>query len=143
MITMMCCVPTGYRSRRFQAIYHPGKLSPKEPNIVQFATESPSFPQDTWLFAKLSSDRGSSENYISKALVETTLKMQFHPLNDEQKQQIKSRQLGGSYVDLRWRHEDFPDIINGPTRFIISIEADPPYDAVLGKRESKNHKPWA
>lgn len=49
-------------------------------------------------------------------------------------------ELGEGYVDLVWCFERSPRRIHGPTRFIVSAAFDPPYDAVLGRRDSAKYE---
>jgi hypothetical protein len=44
-----------------------------------------------------------------------------------------------SYVDIYWRFQGIPDNLQGPTRFFISPDSDTPYDALLGKKDSRKH----
>jgi hypothetical protein len=48
-------------------------------------------------------------------------------------------QEDSEYVELFWRFYKYPSQEYGPTYFVVSKAEDPPYDAVLGRKDSYKH----
>jgi hypothetical protein len=80
---------------------------------------------------------------ISKKLATSVLNKPIYQLEKEDMEWMARHDecdgLGEGYVDLTWCFEQSPRRIYGPTRFIVSATYDPPYDAVLGRRDSVNY----
>jgi hypothetical protein len=89
--------------------------------------------------AILSYDSGSENNIISHRLVTKVLGEHIHPLDDTIPAIARINTCGkeiGGYVDLEWCMEN--DRKHWHTsRFLVTTTYDPPYDAVLGRKDAE------
>jgi len=112
------------------------------PETIEIHTESSRDPAGKWYYAELSYNPTSNANVISKKLATSVLKKPIYQLKKEDMEWITRNngcdELGEGYVDLTWCFERSPRRIYGPIRFIVSATYDPPYDAVLGRRDTIN-----
>ncbi|KAF2799791.1 hypothetical protein K505DRAFT_320929 [Melanomma pulvis-pyrius CBS 109.77] len=95
---------------------------------------------ENWRVAELSFDPTSDNNIISRKLVSTVLEIPIYPMSQcstDSAQFNKEAINIKEYVDIVWRSDDAPKNVLGPTRFWVSSEYDPPYDAVLGKEDTE------
>lgn len=114
-----------------------------QPTNIEIHTNSPQDPAGQWRYARLSYDATSKINRISQRLVTKVLAKPICAWDKESGdpilQQRICNEIGVGYVDLVWGFERSPRRVYGPTRFIVSTEWDPPYDAVLGQNDTKSY----
>ncbi|KAF2186252.1 hypothetical protein K469DRAFT_664124 [Zopfia rhizophila CBS 207.26] len=112
-------------------------------STIEIHTHSSHSTAGTWRLAELSYDTASDTNFISQKLVKNVLDKRIRTLEKEPREWItrqnECQQLVEGYVDLVWCFERSPRRVHGPTRFVVSAVYDPPYDAVLGRRDSIKH----
>ena len=97
---------------------------------------------EVWRVAELSSNPKCEDNVISQKLVTNVLGEPIHPLDKERvapTRTTKHRPQVEGYVEVAWCLENAPRRIHGPMRFLVSSTYDPPYDAVLGRRDSVHY----
>ena len=92
-----------------------------------------------WRFAKLSYDKTTESNLISPKLVTEVLGRAITP-SDMEYGKFVGRFNGQDmetqgYVDLVWCFQNQRNIYEH-TRFVVTSTYDPPFDAVLGRRDS-------
>jgi hypothetical protein len=92
-----------------------------------------------WRIAKLSLDTTAGTNLISQRLVTEVLGLTINPLECNTCVERQSGEIDAQgYVDLVWSFERSRKIFE-PTRFVVTSTYDPPFDAVLGRRDSIKH----
>jgi hypothetical protein len=89
----------------------------------------------------LSCDSSCDANYISNELVTKFLGQKIHPILDEEKlahaQSLTHEGIQG-YVELDWCRESNTNQWH-MAYFLVTSTVDPPYDAVLGKRDAEKY----
>ena len=94
---------------------------------------------DTTRSAILSCDIASDSNVISHRLVTKVLGEQYHPIDRERSLPVQTDIYGehiDGYVDLDWCWERNTNRWHN-TRFLVTTMYDPPYDAVLGRKDAE------
>lgn len=90
----------------------------------------------------MSFDTAADTNLISPRLVTEVLGLTISPLekgcNTYSEQRSEEEVDAQGYVDLVWSFETSRKIFE-PTRFVVTSTYDPPFDAVLGWRDSVKH----
>ncbi|KAF2732876.1 hypothetical protein EJ04DRAFT_565619 [Polyplosphaeria fusca] len=116
------------------------KRKPKYRNATTIEVRS-SAPEDseTWRLAVLSSDAHNEDNLVSQRLVTNVLHLPIQPLDKEAAASVKAKagkhRAVEGYVDLVWCFQTPPRDKN-KTKFLVSKTFNPPYDAVLGRKDS-------
>jgi hypothetical protein len=91
----------------------------------------------------MSFDTASNINIISRRVVKEILNKPINNLEKENREYIQQESgcenLGEGYVDLTWCLEQHPRRVFGPTRFVVSGMYDPPFDAILGYRDTRGY----
>ncbi|KAF2475392.1 uncharacterized protein BDR25DRAFT_301083 [Lindgomyces ingoldianus] len=116
------------------------KVRRPNPRTIEIHTDSSRHSSGIWRVAELSFDIASETNVISQRLVKNVLEKPITQLEKEDREwaiaQNDCESSVGGFVDLVWCFERSPRRLHGPTRFLVSETYDPPYDAVLGRRDT-------
>jgi len=94
---------------------------------------------DTTRSAILSCDTATDSNVISHRLVTKVLGEQYHPIDKEGALPVQTELYGeqiDGYVDLDWCWERNTGKWHN-TRFLVTTMYNPPYDAVLGRKDAE------
>lgn len=89
----------------------------------------------TWRIAELSKQKYGEENIISRRLVTDILGIKLVELAPREHDHRELENVKTQYVELEWRVHKYPSMSCGPTRFAVTVNYDPPFDAVLGLQE--------
>ncbi|OCL04672.1 hypothetical protein AOQ84DRAFT_356315 [Glonium stellatum] len=96
------------------------------------------FETSIWRIAILSFDMTTDTNLISPKLAVGVLGLTINPLDEKHESTVESfegRDIDTQgYVDLVWCFQNSPDKCN--TRFAVTSSYDPPFDAVLGRKDT-------
>jgi hypothetical protein len=96
---------------------------------------------DTSRGAILTCDTSSDSNLISHRLVTKVLGEQYHQIEKADTMPIRTQVYGEhiyGHVDLDWCWESNTEQWHN-TRFLVTTTYDPPYDAVLGRKDAEQY----
>ncbi|KAH3917013.1 hypothetical protein HBH56_051110 [Parastagonospora nodorum] len=96
---------------------------------------------ETSRVAILSYDPTSNTNIISYHLATKILEEPIHTLDNSSTNHVRTKIHGeeiGGYVDLDWCFEETSKRWH-TSRFFVTTTYDPPYDAVLGRRDAEDY----
>ncbi|KAH8702837.1 hypothetical protein GQ44DRAFT_778439 [Phaeosphaeriaceae sp. PMI808] len=108
------------------------------PTPIAIRSQSPDNTKAT-RWAILACDISSESNIISQQLVIEVLGEQYHALDEQSMLAMRITRYGekiDGYVYLDWRWESNMEQWHS-TRFFVTNTSDPPYDAVLGKKDAE------
>jgi len=96
--------------------------------------------EDIWRIARLSFDIGTDINWISRKLVTEDLGLEINYCHSKELQgynyKYNGEDLEGQgYVNLVWCFNTSSRKMFGPTQYMVTSVYDPPFDAVLGRRD--------
>jgi hypothetical protein len=91
----------------------------------------------------LSSDNESDTNYISRRVARDIMRIKDAPrasdgISNGMAAGLKQRRTKEGCLELVWRYHKRPGR-EYSTRFEVSAAEDPPYEAMLGRKESSKH----
>jgi len=92
--------------------------------------------RDVWRIARLSFDFDTDVNLISPRLVTEVLGLVITPLEHKDEYGKGQNKRFQGYVDLTWCFYTSRKIC-GPMRWMVTTAYDPPFDAVLGRKDYK------
>jgi len=93
-----------------------------------------------WRFAKLTIRPDLKFNIISQRLVIEVLDVQFERTRAQTAGYFHGEELVTiGHVDLQWQPHQSVNACCGPTRFEVTEDRDPPFDAILGYEDSSRH----
>jgi hypothetical protein len=109
--------------------------------VAEFRTRTEdAFENEIWRIGMITSADESDYNYISRKFVSSILQL---PIQHNTSQLYINGWDDNETVDcveIVWRFHSEPDELLGPTKFLVTADADPPYDALLGRKEWSRHR---
>ncbi|KAI8934455.1 hypothetical protein NX059_009186 [Plenodomus lindquistii] len=97
--------------------------------------------EDASRVAILTYDTASVPNVISRRLVTKVLGETAHPIEKGSSKPIRTQVHGeevDGYVDLDWCRDANSESWHN-TRFLVTTTSNPPYDAVLGRKDAESY----
>ncbi|KAF2123918.1 hypothetical protein P153DRAFT_141031 [Dothidotthia symphoricarpi CBS 119687] len=117
----------------------------REPNLqnpARIVIRSQAYQdEETWRSAIISCDTTSDDNIISHELVTKVLCASIQSIDKECQGPLRTQRYGESingYVDLAWCLKNNEHRTH-KTRFFVTTSNNPPYDAVLGRRDAEQY----
>jgi hypothetical protein len=116
------------------------KRSLRNPTEIVMRSQTSS-KAETWRAAILSCDQNSNQNIVAQWVVTRVLNEHVQPIDEETAAYVQRHAFGeeiAGYIDLVWCPKNEVAKIY-KTRFFVTSAHNPPYDAVLGRRDAERY----